>query len=107
MPVLGGQASLSLFNAAGHVDAGISATLTGPMGTAISGTKTDERTTFADVFWQGALKWNRGVHNTMIYATGNIQSGTYDPARLAKSGLWLGGGRRGCRLHLFRSADGT
>jgi hypothetical protein len=39
--------------------------------------------TFADVFWQGALKWNQGVHNTMIYATGNIPSGTYDPTRLA------------------------
>ena len=89
-PVLGGQASISLFNAAGHVDAGISATLTGPMGATISGTKTDERTTFADVFWQGALKWNQGVHNTMIYATGNIQSGTYDPTRLANLGFgWV------------------
>jgi hypothetical protein len=60
------------------------------MGAAISGTKTDERTTFADVFWQGALKWNQGVHNTMIYATGNIQSGTYDPTRLANLGFgWV------------------
>jgi hypothetical protein len=82
-PVLGGQASVSLFNAAGRVDAGISATLTGPMGNAISGSKTDDRTTFADVFWQGALKWNQGVNNTMVYATGNIPSGTYDPTRLA------------------------
>jgi hypothetical protein len=45
-PVLGGQASVSLFNAAGRVDAAISATLTGPMGNAISGSKTDDRTNF-------------------------------------------------------------
>ena len=28
----------------------------------------------------GALKWNFGVHNTMVYFTGNIPSGTYDRA---------------------------
>jgi hypothetical protein len=26
------------------------------------------------------LKWNFGVHNTMVYFTGNIPSGTYDRA---------------------------
>jgi hypothetical protein len=35
------------------------------------------------VFWQGSLKWHEGVHNTMIYATGNIPNGTYNPDRLA------------------------
>jgi hypothetical protein len=46
--------------------------------------KTDKRTTFADVFYQGTLKWNQGVHTEMIYVTGNIPSGTYDSHRLAK-----------------------
>jgi hypothetical protein len=32
------------------------------------------------VFYQGTLKWNQGVHNTMTY---NIPSGTYDNTRLA------------------------
>jgi hypothetical protein len=29
------------------------------------------------------LKWNQGVNNEMVYITGNIPSGTYDPDRLA------------------------
>ena len=67
----------------GHVDVGIDRTLTGPRGNTISGSTTDHRTTFADVFYQGTLKWNQGVHNTMVYVTGNIPSGTYDNSRLA------------------------
>jgi len=36
-----------------------------------------------DVFYQGTLKWNQGVHSTMVYVTGNIPSGTYDNSHLA------------------------
>jgi hypothetical protein len=82
-PVLGGQAAVSVLGAPGNVDVGIDATLTGPRGNTISGHASDGRTTFADVFYQGSLKWNHGVHNTMVYLTGNIPSGTYDSARLA------------------------
>ena len=82
-PVLGGQAAISVLGAPGNVGAGIDATLTGPRGNAISGSATDNRTTFADVFYQGTLKWNQGVHNEMVYVTGNIPSGTYDSTRLA------------------------
>jgi hypothetical protein len=82
-PVLGGQAAISVLGVPGHVDVGIDATLIGPRGNTISGSATDSRTTFADVFYQGSLKWNQGVHNTMVYLTGNIPSGTYDQARLA------------------------
>jgi hypothetical protein len=69
-PVLGGQAAVSVLGAPGHADASIDATLTGPKGKTISGSATDSRTTFADVFYQGTLKWNQGVHNTMIYIAG-------------------------------------
>jgi len=86
-PVAGGQAALSLFGAGGRVQVGIDATLTGPRGNQISGSATDGRTTVTDVFWQGSLKWHEGVHNTMIYATGNIPSGTYDSTRLANLSL--------------------
>ena len=55
-PVLGGQASFTMLGAPGQVKAGIDATLTGPRGNSISGHATDTRTTFADVFYQGALK---------------------------------------------------
>ncbi|MGX9389461.1 SphA family protein [Nitrobacteraceae bacterium UC4446_H13] len=82
-PVFGGQAAFSILTAPGNVGLGIDATLTGPGGNAISGSKTDNRTTLSDVIYQGTLKWNQGVHNEMVYITGNIPSGTYDSSRLA------------------------
>ncbi|XSC43946.1 SphA family protein [Bradyrhizobium sp. RDT10] len=82
-PVLGGVASVALIGVPGNVGVGIDATLTGPRGNQISGSVSDNRTTWADVFYQGSLKWNQGVHNYMTYVTGNIPSGTYDPNRLA------------------------
>jgi hypothetical protein len=89
-PVLGGQAAFGLFSALGNADVGIDATLTGPRGNTISGSAHDSRTDFSDVFWQGSLKWNSGVHNAMVYATGNIPSGTYDPTRIANLSLgWV------------------
>jgi len=86
-PVLGGQAAVAIVGVPGHVKIGVDATLTGPNGGTISGTRSDSRTTWADVFYQGTLKWNHGVHNTMAYVTGNIPSGTYDPTRLANLSL--------------------
>ena len=83
MPVLGGQAAFSILGAGGNVGVGIDATLTGPRGNSISGSVSDNRPTFTDVFYQGSLKWNQGVHNEMVYITGNIPSGTYDANRLA------------------------
>lgn len=83
LPVLGGQAAFTVLGAAGNLGLGVGATLTGPAGNAVSGVRTDNRTTFADVFYQGTLKWNQGVHNEMVYITGNIPSGTYDANRLA------------------------
>lgn len=86
-PVLGGQAAFGMFAVPGNVGIGIDATLTGPRGRTISGSAHDERTTLSDVFYEGTLKWNNGVHNTMIYTTGNIPSGTYDANRLANLSL--------------------
>lgn len=83
LPVLGGQAAVSLLTAPGNLDVGINATLTGPLGNSISGSRSDNRTTLSDVFYQGTLKWNQGVNNEMVYIAGNIPSGTYDASRLA------------------------
>jgi hypothetical protein len=87
LSVLGGQAAFSVLAAPGNVGLGIDATLTGPRGNAVSGTAIDNRTSVSDVYYQGTLKWNQGVHNEMVYMTGNIQSGTYDPNRLANLNL--------------------
>jgi hypothetical protein len=85
--VFGGRATLSLFGTAGRNEASIDATLTGPMGNTISGHRSDARTAFGDVLWQGDLKWNNGVHNYMVYATGNFPVGAYDVDRLANLGI--------------------
>ncbi len=83
LPVLGGQAGFSVLAAPGNVGVGVDASLTGPRGNTISGSQIDNRTTLSDIYYQGTLKWNQGVHNEMIYITGNIPSGTYDSSRLA------------------------
>ena len=86
-PVLGGQAAFSVLTAPGNIGLGIDAALTGPRGNTVSGVATDNRTTLSDVYYQGTLKWNQGVNNEMVYITGNIPSGTYDPNRLANLNL--------------------
>ncbi|MCA1411762.1 transporter [Bradyrhizobium sp. NBAIM20] len=101
MPVLGGQAAFSIVTAPGNVGVGIDATLTGPRGNAVSGGVSDNRTTLSDVFYQGTLKWNQGVHNEMVYITGNIPSGTYDPNRLANLNLGFVGWDAGAGYTYF------
>jgi hypothetical protein len=60
------------------------------------------------VIYQGTLKWNQGVHNEMVYFTGNIPSGTYDPHRLANLSLGFvafdAGDRMGHLRDLARAA---
>jgi hypothetical protein len=36
-----------------------------------------------DLSPMATLRWNAGVHNFMVYATGDIPTGTYDSTRLA------------------------
>ena len=43
-----------------------------------------------DLLPQLALKWNQGVNNYMVYGTGDIPVGAYDPNRLANIGLGHG-----------------
>jgi len=89
-PILGGQAALSVLGIAGQNITSIAATLTGPRGNTLSGTLTDSRSGFGDVFPQASLKWNLGVNNLMTYLTGAIPVGAYDASRLANLGLGHG-----------------
>jgi hypothetical protein len=89
-PVLGGQAAFSLLATYGRSDASVAATLSGPGGNVISGERSQTLTSYGDIFSQATLKWNNGVHNTMVYLTGNIPVGDYDPDRLANLGLGHG-----------------
>lgn len=65
----------------------VSATLTGPGGNTLSGSRSDEVFGFGDLYPTASLKWNRDVHNFMIYATTGIPVGAYQPTRLAALGI--------------------
>jgi hypothetical protein len=98
-PVLGGQAALAMLVPFGHNRASVDATLTaslGPFGFDISRGRTDTVDGFGDLTPQASLRWNHGVDNWMVYVTGNLPVGAYDPNRLANLGIghWVidGGG---------------
>ena len=66
--------------AVGHNQATINGTLTLAVDSLIitrSGSISDERFGFSDLYPQFALRWNSGVHNFMIYGMGDIPVGTY------------------------------
>lgn len=89
-PVFGAQAALGLTGAFGVMRAGIDATVTGPMGNVISGSRTDTLFGLADLYPMATLKWNHGVNNFMTYLTGDIPVGSYDVNRIANIGIGHG-----------------
>ena len=86
-PVLGGQAAFSLTGFYGNNSTSVDATLTGPGGNQISGRESDSLTSYGDLYPQASLRWNSGVNNAMVYVTGDIPVGDYDPDRLANIGI--------------------
>jgi hypothetical protein len=89
-PVLGAQLSASLLGIAGRSEASAALSLTGPLGNTIALSRTQDLTSYGDVLPQIALKWNQGVNNFMVYGTGDIPVGDYDPNRLANLGIGHG-----------------
>jgi hypothetical protein len=81
-PILGGQLSATLLGVAGRNEASAALSLTGPLGNTLA--------SYGDVIPQIALKWNIGVNNLMVYGTGDIPVGDYDPSRLANLGIGHG-----------------
>src|SRR5215467_14501303 len=86
-PVLGGQAAIGMTALYGRNTTSVSATLTGPGGASLSGSSSDTVLGLGDLYPAASLKWNRDVHNFMVYATTGIPVGVYDPTRLASMGL--------------------
>jgi hypothetical protein len=89
-PIFGGQLGVSMAVIPGRQTATLDGTLTasvGPFSVTRQGQISDSVSGFADLFPQATLKWNHGVHNTMIYGMTNIQVGSYDQTRLANLGL--------------------
>ena len=86
-PVLGGQAAVGMTALYGRNTTSVSATLSGPGGTSLSGSRSDYVLGFGDLYPAASLKWNRDVHNFMVYTTAGVPVGVYDPNRLASMGL--------------------
>src|SRR6185312_5399668 len=78
-PILGGQASVGLTALYGRNTTSVLATLTGPEGVSLSGSRSDYVIGFGDLYPAATLKWNQDVHNFMLYATGAVPVGIYDP----------------------------
>src|SRR5262249_23616612 len=92
-PVLGGQAAFTVLGAYARSEATVDGTLTGSFGGpgfTIGGSRTDRVWGWGDVIPMFNLRWNKGVDNWMVYATGDIPVGAYDPNRLANIGIGHG-----------------
>jgi hypothetical protein len=92
-PVLGGQLSVGVASWFGKSSASIAGTLTavaGPIVATRSGVLQDSLTSYGDVVPTVTLRWNQGVNNYMVYATGDIPVGDYSPTRLANLGIGHG-----------------
>jgi hypothetical protein len=92
-PVLGGQFSLGVASWFGKSSASLAGTLTataGPLVATRSGVLSDSLTSYGDVVPTATLRWNQGVNNYMVYLTGDIPAGDYNPARLANLGIGHG-----------------
>lgn len=86
-PVLGGQFAFGIAAIGGRTSGTVAATLTGPFGNSISGSRTDDITGFGDLYPTASLRWNFGVHNLMVYTAAGLPVGAYSPTRLANMGI--------------------
>jgi hypothetical protein len=91
-PVLGGQATFFLLGAYGRNETSVSGTLTGggPLGFTVNGGRSDTLWGFGDLIPMLTVRWNKGLDNWMVYITGDIPVGAYDPNRLANLGIGHG-----------------
>ncbi|MFZ4284994.1 SphA family protein [Variovorax sp. HJSM1_2] len=86
-PVAGAQAAVGMGFAVGHEKTGVNATLSGPNGGALGGGTSESVSGGSDLYPTASLKWNQGVHNTMVYSMMGVPVGAYQKGRLANIGL--------------------
>jgi hypothetical protein len=106
-PVLGGQLSATLAGLWGRNTATVAGMLTGPLGNIFSGVLSDALTSYGDLYPTMKLKWNQGVNNYMVYGTGDIPVGDYNPARLSNLGIGHGAIDFGAGYTYLNPATGT
>src|SRR5215475_5751518 len=89
-PVLGGQLQIGLLIPYGRNKVFVDQTIVGPMGVLGGPPMTSAVTGIGDFEPQTSLRWNFGVHNLMIYATGDVPIGLYNPQSLSNVGYGHG-----------------
>jgi hypothetical protein len=101
-PVLGGQASFALLGAYGREDTSLGAQLSGTLSATAGGVPlgsvsfsrsdmiNDTLWGFGDLLPFFTLRWNAGVNNYMVYVTGDVPVGAYNPSRLSNIGIGHG-----------------
>jgi hypothetical protein len=100
--VLGGQASFALLGAYGREDTSLGAQLSGTLSATAGGVPlgsvsfsrsdmiNDTLWGFGDLLPFFTLRWNAGVNNYMVYLTGDVPVGAYNPSRLSNIGIGHG-----------------
>jgi opacity protein-like surface antigen len=96
--VLGGQLAVGVMGIYGRTSTDLAATLSGsvliPPFFSIPFSRSDfisdSVSGFGDLYPQASLRWNAGVHNVMVYVTGDVPVGAYDPSRLSNIGIGHG-----------------
>jgi hypothetical protein len=92
-PVFGGQLSVGVLGTVGNTSVGVAGALTASAGGfAVSkqGVIGDTTAGYGDLIPIAMLRWNSGIHNYMVYGTGDIPIGTYDSNQLANLGIGHG-----------------
>jgi len=112
-PVLGGQLFVSVLTLYGRngvsLGANFSGTVSTPLGTlpfSRSASISDAVTGFGDLYPMTGLRWNAGVNNYMVYVTGDIPVGAYEPARLGNIGIGHGAVDGGAGYTYFNPKTG-
>jgi len=108
-PVFGGQLAVGMMGIVGtnHVD--LNGTITaGVRNFTVTrqGSIGDTTTGFGDLYPIASLRWNSGVNNFMIYATGDIPVGQYSSTQLANLGIGHGAVDGGAGYTYFNPKTG-
>ncbi len=107
-PVLdGAQASVGMLVPVLRSRVQVDATLTGPLGGTVSGSRGDTLTAFGDIAPFGSLKWNDGVNNYMVYTTVSLPVGSYDADRIVNAGFGHAAIDSGVGYTYFNPASGN
>ncbi|MBP4045378.1 SphA family protein [Chromobacterium violaceum] len=86
-PVAGAQAAVSLTGLYGRTDVYDNESVTSARGRTRSASSDDNRSGVGDLYPMATLKWQRGSHHYLAYATLGMPTGDYDVNRAANLGL--------------------